>query len=80
MKILIIINDAPYGSEHMYNGLRLAGSLAKHEGTELKVFLSAMRFPARTRARKCRRDTTTCRGCWALSFAEMRRWASAVAA
>ena len=39
MKILIIINDAPYGSEHMYNGLRLAGSLAKQEGTELKIFL-----------------------------------------
>jgi uncharacterized protein involved in oxidation of intracellular sulfur len=39
MKILMIINDAPYGSEHMYNGLRLGGSLAKHEGTELKVFL-----------------------------------------
>ena len=39
MKILIIINDAPYGNERMYNGLRLAGSLAKHEGTELKVFL-----------------------------------------
>jgi uncharacterized protein involved in oxidation of intracellular sulfur len=39
MKILIIINDAPYGSERMYNGLRLAGSLAKHERTELTVFL-----------------------------------------
>lgn len=39
MKILMIINGAPYGSEHMYNGLRLAGALAKHEGTELKVFL-----------------------------------------
>jgi hypothetical protein len=32
MKILMIINDAPYGSEPMYNGLRL-------EGTELKVCL-----------------------------------------
>ena len=39
MKIRIIINDAPYGSERMYNGLRLAGSLAKHEGTEITVFL-----------------------------------------
>jgi len=39
MKILMIINDAPYGSEHMYNGLRLAGSLAKHDETELKLFL-----------------------------------------
>jgi uncharacterized protein involved in oxidation of intracellular sulfur len=39
MKILIIINDAPYGSERMYNALRLAGALAKHEGAEIKVFL-----------------------------------------
>jgi len=28
MKILVIITDAPYGSEHMCNALRLAGSLA----------------------------------------------------
>lgn len=28
MKILMIINDAPYGSEHMDNAFRLASSLA----------------------------------------------------
>lgn len=39
MKYLIILNDAPYGSERTYQGLRLAGSLAKHEGVDLKVFL-----------------------------------------
>ncbi|HLK11020.1 MAG TPA: DsrE family protein [Candidatus Binatia bacterium] len=39
MKMLITINDAPYGSERAYNALRLAGSLAKQEGIELKVFL-----------------------------------------
>jgi len=39
MKILFILNAAPYGSEHTYNGLRLAGSLSKREGVELKVFL-----------------------------------------
>jgi uncharacterized protein involved in oxidation of intracellular sulfur len=39
MNILIILNDAPYGSERTYNGLRLAGSLAKQDGLELKVFL-----------------------------------------
>jgi uncharacterized protein involved in oxidation of intracellular sulfur len=39
MKILIILNDAPYGSERTYNGLRLAGSLARQEGVELRVFL-----------------------------------------
>lgn len=39
MKYLVILNDAPYGSERTYQGLRLAGSLAKHEGVDLKVFL-----------------------------------------
>jgi len=32
MKTLFILNDAPYGSERSYNGLRLAGSLSKAEG------------------------------------------------
>ncbi len=41
MKALIILNDAPYGNERAYNGLRLAGSLARQEGVELKVFLIA---------------------------------------
>ncbi|TAM79629.1 MAG: hypothetical protein EPN47_17660 [Acidobacteria bacterium] len=39
MKYLIVLNDAPYGSERSYNGLRLAGSLAKQEGTAVSVFL-----------------------------------------
>ncbi len=40
MKNLMIINDPPYGTERMYNGLRLATNLLdKHEGTELSVFL-----------------------------------------
>lgn len=39
MKILVTINDAPYGSERAYNALRLAGSLAKRDGVEIKVFL-----------------------------------------
>lgn len=38
MKTLIVLNDAPYGSERTYNGLRLAGSLAR-QGAELRVFL-----------------------------------------
>lgn len=29
MKTLFILNDAPYGAERSYNGLRLTGSLAK---------------------------------------------------
>ena len=39
MKTLFILNDGPYGSERSYNGLRLAGSLSKVEGEELKLFL-----------------------------------------
>ena len=39
MKTLFILNDAPYGTERSYNGLRLAGALAKREGQEVKLFL-----------------------------------------
>ena len=39
MKTLFILNDAPYGSERSYNGARLAGSLSKIDGEEVKVFL-----------------------------------------
>lgn len=39
MKTLVILNDPPYGTERSYNGLRLAGSLAKREAQEVKVFL-----------------------------------------
>ena len=41
MRCLIILNDPPYGTERSYNGLRLALSLAKMEGTELRLFLMA---------------------------------------
>ena len=36
---LFVFNDAPYGSERVYNGLRLAGSLSRKEGLSVKVFL-----------------------------------------
>jgi len=39
MKTLFILNDAPYGSERTYNGLRLAGAVSKQEGGEVRVFL-----------------------------------------
>ena len=39
VKTLFILNDAPYGSERSYNGLRLAGALSKAEGEEVKLFL-----------------------------------------
>jgi len=42
-KILIIINDAPYGTEKAYNALRMAMALQKEnsENVELKIFLLA---------------------------------------
>jgi uncharacterized protein involved in oxidation of intracellular sulfur len=39
MKALLILNDAPYGSERTYNGARLAGALAKQTDNEVRVFL-----------------------------------------
>jgi uncharacterized protein involved in oxidation of intracellular sulfur len=41
MKTLLVLNDPPYGTERSYNGLRLAGALAKREGEEVRVFLMA---------------------------------------
>lgn len=42
MKVLIIINDAPYGTEKAYNALRLAMQIQKdYEGTAVTVFLMA---------------------------------------
>lgn len=38
MKTLIIINDPPYGTERLYNGLRLAHALIK-QASEVTVFL-----------------------------------------
>jgi len=39
MNILVLVNDPPYGTERCYNALRLAGSLAKREETDVRVFL-----------------------------------------
>ncbi len=40
MNLLIILNDAPYGTERTYNGLRLAMNLlSKVEGAHITVFL-----------------------------------------
>ena len=43
MKILFIINDAPYGTEKAYNALRMAMSLQKEhaENVEIYIFLLA---------------------------------------
>ena len=42
MKILIIINDAPYGTEKAYNALRLAMAIQNENAeVEIKIFLLA---------------------------------------
>ena len=42
MKILFILNDAPYGSEKVYNALRLAMKLQQeHAEVEIRIFLMA---------------------------------------
>ena len=42
MKTLIIINDAPYGTEKAYNALRIANQINKdYPETELLIFLMA---------------------------------------
>lgn len=42
MKILLIINDTPYGSEKAYNALRIANQLNKeHQDVEVRIFLMA---------------------------------------
>jgi len=38
MKILLILNDPPYGTERSYNGLRLAKALARKDA-EVTLFL-----------------------------------------
>jgi uncharacterized protein involved in oxidation of intracellular sulfur len=39
MKTLFVLNDPPYGTERTYNALRLAGSLSKQAGDQVRVFL-----------------------------------------
>jgi uncharacterized protein involved in oxidation of intracellular sulfur len=42
MKVLFIINDAPYGSEKAYNALRMAMAIQKeHADVEVLIFLMA---------------------------------------
>ncbi|TAL55004.1 DsrE family protein [Pandoraea sp.] len=39
--ILLILNDAPYGSERIYNALRLAITLAAQPEQKVRIFLLA---------------------------------------
>ena len=38
MKSLFVLNDPPYGTERSYNALRLAGSLARAQGEEVRLY------------------------------------------
>ena len=38
-KVLFLLNDPPYGTERVFNGLRLANAVAKRDDTEVRVFL-----------------------------------------
>ena len=40
MKVLVVLNDPPYGSERSYNALRLAQNLSRQDA-EITVFLLA---------------------------------------
>ncbi len=39
MNILVVLNDPPYGSERVWNGIRLASALARRDGVAVRVFL-----------------------------------------
>jgi len=53
MKLLLILNDAPYGSERTYNALRLALALLKTEpAAQITVFLMADAVGAARRGQK----------------------------
>lgn len=53
MQILIILNDPPYGTERVYNGLRLTAALQKASATAtLTVFLMADAVIAAKRGQK----------------------------
>ncbi len=39
MKVLVICNDPPYGTERSWDALRLAGSLGRRDGVEVRIFL-----------------------------------------
>jgi uncharacterized protein involved in oxidation of intracellular sulfur len=64
MKVLIVLNDPPYGTERSYNGLRLAGGIvASDESAQVDVFLMGDASRARRRGRPPLTATTTSSGC-----------------
>ncbi|MEQ1759716.1 MAG: DsrE family protein [Vicinamibacterales bacterium] len=63
---LFVLNDAPYGTERSYNGLRLAGALSKHGG---EVGVCATCMDARGIADTELTDTAHCS-----SLEELTNW------
>ncbi len=60
---LFILNDPPYGTERSYNGLRLAGSLARREGEPVHIFLIGDAVTCAKVGQKVRRAITALRSC-----------------
>jgi uncharacterized protein involved in oxidation of intracellular sulfur len=53
MRLLLILNDPPYGTERAYNGLRLAQAIAKKDPeAQITVFLMADAVAAAKRGQK----------------------------
>ncbi len=52
MKILLILNDPPYGTERSYNALRLAVSLAKRESEQSDQRQGAARLHPTSRRKR----------------------------
>ena len=53
MKILMILNDQPYGSERSYNGLRLVNNLLKTaDNLDLTIFLMSDAVTCAKRGKK----------------------------
>jgi uncharacterized protein involved in oxidation of intracellular sulfur len=64
VKILVLINDPPYGTERVYNALRLAHALLKRDpATQLTVFLMADAVLAAKAQQKTRMAITTWNEC-----------------
>lgn len=59
-KILFILNDPPYGTERSYNALRLAGTLCRTEGEEVRLFLLGDAASCAKAGQKCPKASTTC--------------------
>ncbi|HEY8951098.1 MAG TPA: hypothetical protein VIP78_00865 [Candidatus Dormibacteraeota bacterium] len=52
MKMLLILNDPPYGTERSYKGLRLAMSLAGRDGRDAGQLRDGRPAPSSGRTRR----------------------------